>query len=186
MFVLSGGDHAQVFGIGGNAPNAFLSDHEWALMLLSGWSVSTISIGNGSGNRDIENDAGRAGASFLSTRPRMLPIRWKRRIANTWVDRVNLAYGALPDTFTNVGDLLAPELQACGIHAPKYAPMARDAKNYLALVRIWRSAIWQDRIQLCRHAEEDHWPTSFLEGPEFRTDGLSNGRADRRPLRGFQ
>jgi len=42
-------------------------------------------------------------------------------ISHTGVDGFNLAYAVLPETFTDIVDLLVPELQARGLYKTEYA-----------------------------------------------------------------
>ncbi|HVE22965.1 MAG TPA: LLM class flavin-dependent oxidoreductase [Acidocella sp.] len=125
-------------------------DHVGALTLLSGWvGVDYSDYGMDQKIRYIENDAGRAALeNFTKADPArewtvrevaehvaiggMGPVfagsakdvadAMEDWMARTGVDGFNLAYAVLPETFTDIVDLLVPELQARGRYKMEYAP----------------------------------------------------------------
>ena len=123
-------------------------DHKGALTLLSGWvGVDYAGYALDQKIRYIESDAGRAAMENFT---RADPSReWTVRevaeylaiggmgpvfvgapgdvaeamqdwIARTGVDGFNLAHAVLPETFTDIVDLLIPELQARGLYKTAY------------------------------------------------------------------
>jgi long-chain alkane monooxygenase len=125
-------------------------DHEGALTLLSGWlGIDYSEYEMDQKIRYIENDAGRAALeNFTKADPArewtvrevtehvalggMGPVfvgsaadvadAMEDWIARTGIDGFNLAYAVLPETFTDIVDLLVPELQARGCYKTEYAP----------------------------------------------------------------
>ena len=124
-------------------------DHEGALTLLSGWvGIDYSEYEMDQKIRYIENDAGRAALeNFTKADPArewtvrevaehvaiggMGPVfvgsatdvadAMESWITHTGVDGFNLAYAVLPETFTDIVDLLVPELQARGLYKTEYA-----------------------------------------------------------------
>jgi alkanesulfonate monooxygenase len=124
-------------------------DHEGALTLLSGWvGIDYAGYRLDEEIRYLENDAGRAALeNFTTAEPGrtwtvgdvgehvaiggMGPVfvgdaaevadAMEEFIAQTDVDGFNLAYAVLPETFTDIVDLLIPELQRRGLYKTEYA-----------------------------------------------------------------
>jgi len=125
-------------------------DHEGALTLLSGWvGIDYAGYAPDQKIQYIENDAGRAALeNFTKADPtRAWTVRevaahvaiggmgpvfvgaaadvadaMEAFIAQTGVDGFNLAYAVLPESFTDIVDLLIPELQRRGLYKTAYAP----------------------------------------------------------------
>jgi alkanesulfonate monooxygenase len=125
-------------------------DHEGALTLLSGWvGIDYASYRLDEEIRYLENDAGRAALENFTKAD--TSRRWtvadvaehvaiggmgpvfagsavevadamEHFIAETGIDGFNLAYAVLPETFTDIVDLLIPELQRRGLYKTEYAP----------------------------------------------------------------
>jgi alkanesulfonate monooxygenase len=125
-------------------------DRDGALTLLSGW-VGIDYAGYTMDQRIsyLENDAGRAALeNFTKAEPGrawtvgdvaehvaiggMGPVftgspaevadAMEAFIAQTGIDGFNLAYAILPDSFTDIVELLIPELQSRGLYKTEYAP----------------------------------------------------------------
>jgi long-chain alkane monooxygenase len=123
-------------------------DHEGALTLLSGWvGVDYAGSALDQKIRYIESDAGRAamenftradpsgewtvrevaeylaiggmGPVFVGS-PADVANAMQDWIARTGIDGFNLAHAVLPETFTDIVDLLIPELQARGLYKTDY------------------------------------------------------------------
>jgi alkanesulfonate monooxygenase len=123
-------------------------DHEGALTLLSGWvGIDYAKVRLDEKVSYLENNAGRAALeNFTKADPTrawtvgevaehvaiggMGPVftgapadvadAMEDFIAKTGIDGFNLAYAVLPETFTDIVDLLIPELQRRGIYKTEY------------------------------------------------------------------
>ncbi len=124
-------------------------DHEGALTLLSGWvGIDYAGYRLDDKINYLENDAGRAalenftkadpsrqwtvsevaehvaiggmGPVFVGS-PSDVADAMEDFIAQTGIDGFNLAYAVLPETFTDIVELLIPELQRRGIYKTAYA-----------------------------------------------------------------
>jgi len=124
-------------------------DYEGALTLLSGWvGIDYAGYRLDARIRYIENDAGRAalenftnaeagrdwtvgevaahvaiggmGPVFVGG-PDEVADAMADFIEKTGIDGFNLAYAVLPETFTDIVDLLIPELQRRGLYKTEYA-----------------------------------------------------------------
>ena len=124
-------------------------DHEGALTLLSGWvGIDYANIRLDEHIRYLENDSGRAALeNFTTAEPNRnwtvgevaahiaiggngplfvgsagdVADAMENFIAETGIDGFNLAYAVLPETFSDIVDLLIPELQMRGLFKTEYA-----------------------------------------------------------------